>query len=80
MSNKTPDAAQAIIDKHMEELMQELETADFQAVGVIVGVLCEGQTSVSWCAKDDMVKDSKIVPVEEIVREIAVSIEKATAK
>jgi len=80
MSNKMPPAAQAIVDLHMKALVQELETADFQAVGIVVGVLCEGQTSVSWCAKDDMVKDGKIVPVEEIVREIAVGIEKATAE
>lgn len=61
--------------------MEELETADFQAQGVVVGVLCEGKTSVVWCAKDDMRStDGELIPVEVIVREIAVEIEKVTAE
>jgi low affinity Fe/Cu permease len=79
-THQLPAAAQAIVDRHMEELMRELETADFQAVGVVMGVLCEGKTSVSWCAKDDMVKDGKPIPVEAIVREISVEIERVASE
>ena len=32
-----PPAAQAIVDRHMEAMMQELETADFQSLGVVMG-------------------------------------------
>jgi hypothetical protein len=76
-----PAAAQAIVDRHLKTMMEELETADFQAQGVVVGVLCEGKTSVVWCAKDDMRStDGELIPVEVIVREISVEIEKVTAE
>jgi hypothetical protein len=78
-SHPMPPAAQAIVDRHMEAMMQELETADFQSLGVVMGVLCEGKVSVSWCAKDDMrSEDGELVPVQVIVEEIAGGIVEAT--
>ena len=74
-----PPAAQAIVDRHMQAMMQELETADFQATGVVMGVLCEGKTSMSWCAKNDMrTEDGELVPVQAIVEEIVSGIVEAT--
>ena len=73
-------ATQAIIDRHLETLMKELEEADLQAVGVVLGVLCDGDTIVGWCIKDDVQDgEGKLVPVDTIVRDIAVEIELATA-
>jgi len=78
---KIPAASQAVIDKHLAAMMDELETADFQALGVVAGVLCEGETAVSWCVKDDVVDSTgKPIPVDDIVRDIAIGIEMATAK
>ena len=78
-SKPIPPAAQAIIDRHLGEMMQQLEEADFQALGVVVGVLCEGDTTVGWCVKDDVRSENgELVPVEAIVREIATGIEMAT--
>ena len=74
-------AAQAVIDRHLNSLMEELEEADFQALGVVVGVLCEGDTTVGWCVKDDVKSENgELVPVEAIVREIVLGIEMSTAE
>jgi len=77
-ANEIAPAAQDIIDRHLEAIMKELAEAGVTASGVTAGVLLGGDVSVSWCAKDDLVRDGKTVPVEEIVREIAIGIEMAT--
>lgn len=72
-------AAQAIIDRHLKTMAQELEEADFQALGIVVGVLCDGQTSVSWCVKDDVIdKHGLPILVDTIVHDIVCDIVRAT--
>jgi len=80
MSKMTPDT-QAIVDQHLEALMLDLKRIGFPASGAVVGILHGDETSVSWCVEDDVKsEDGETVPVEVIVREIAVGIDLATAE
>jgi hypothetical protein len=76
----TDKTAQAIIDQHMKTLLEALEEADLQPVGVVVGVMCGDKTSTSWCIKNDVkTEDDEIVPIEVILSEIVVDIQTSLA-
>lgn len=72
----TPSDAQKIVDKHLKAMMDDLRAAGSHALGTVVGVLCSGETLMSWCIEED-VRDAegKAVPTEVIVKRIVESIE-----
>lgn len=78
-------AVDAIVDKHLKAMMEDLEEIDVSVLGAVVGVLQEhpdlDEIYVSWCVSDGIRGDGgEIVPVKKIVREIAVAIERTTAE
>ena len=84
-SHQPPNAVfdarvQGIIDTHLKAIMSELEAADVKPVGVVSGVLHDGETSVNWCISDDVHDDDgKLLTTNEVAHEIAVDIERSTA-
>ena len=72
--------AQAVIDDHLKAIMSELEAIGVKSVGIVAGVLHDGETSVNWCISDDVRDDEdKLLTADEVAREIAVDIERSTA-
>jgi hypothetical protein len=72
--------AQAIVDSHLSAIMSELDAVGVKPVGIVAGVLHDGETSVNWCVSDDVHDDDgKVMTSEEVAREIAVDVERSTA-
>ena len=75
MSDKNPifaETAQAVIDRHLGAIMVELAAVGLKPVGVVAGVLHDGETSVNWCVSSD---ESRTDIAEDVAREIARDIE-----
>lgn len=74
------EGAQAIIDGHLKAVMGELEAAGVKPVGIVAGVLHDGETSVNWCVSDEVEDDDgRPLTSGEVAREIATDIERSTA-
>ena len=74
------DGSQAIIDAHLKAIMGELEAVGVKPVGVVAGVLHDGETSVNWCVSDDVHDDAgRLMTSDEVASEIASDIERSTA-
>jgi hypothetical protein len=71
----------ATVDRHMQAIMTELEGLGAPSLGVVVGVLHNGETSVSW-AIDDKVRGDDGGPVspQSVAHEIALDIERVTGE
>ncbi len=72
--------AQTVIDDHLKAIMAELEALGVRPVGIVAGVLHDGETSVNWCVSDGVHDDDgEVMTSEEVAREIAVDVERSTA-
>jgi hypothetical protein len=82
MSDENPiygDAAQAVIDRHLQAIVDELGAAGIVVLGVVAGVLHAGETSVNWCVAEDA-RDAagEPVPAGAVVRAISEDVEAAS--
>ena len=65
------EASQTVIDRHLHAIMSELEAIGVRPLGIVAGVLHDGETSVNWCVAD---REGAPVEHERVAREIAADV------